>query len=104
MRADQGFPAIKLSCTAYQPEDHIELIHRVRDAVEPDVRIRFDAHGTWNYQEARRILHAVASYDVEFVEQPMNALLPPGSTSLAGRFRSVTQEHPATRESSTSAT
>ena len=76
MRAKQGFPAIKLSCTAYQPEDYIELIHRVRQAIGPDVLLRFDAHGTWNFQEARRVLHAVQGCDIEFVEQPINALLP----------------------------
>lgn len=76
MRAEQGFPAIKLSLTAYQPEDHIELIHRVREAVGPDVRLRFDPHGTWNYQEARRILRAVEGCDIELAEQPICALLP----------------------------
>ena len=75
-RAAQGWPAVKLSLTAYQPEDHIELIHRVREAVGPEVRVRFDSHGSWNYQEARRILRAVEGCDIEFVEQPMNALLP----------------------------
>ena len=30
-----GFPAIKVSMTAYQPEDHIELVHRIREAVGP---------------------------------------------------------------------
>ncbi len=76
MRVDQGFPVIKMSCTAYQPEEHVELIHRVRDAIGPDVGLRFDAHGTWNFQEGRRVLHAVQDCGIEFVEQPLNALLP----------------------------
>ena len=76
MRAKQGWPAIKLSLTAYQPEEHIELIHRIREAVGEGVSIRFDSHGSWNYQEARKILRAVESCDIEFVEQPFNALLP----------------------------
>jgi hypothetical protein len=76
MRKEQGFPAIKLSLTAYQPDDHIELIHRVREAIGPDVRLRFDPHGSWNYQEARRILRAIADCNIELAEQPMNALAP----------------------------
>ncbi len=76
IRAEQGFPAIKLSLCAYQPEDHIELIHRVREAIGPAVRLRFDPHGTWNLQEARRVLHAVQDCDIELAEQPMSALLP----------------------------
>ncbi len=76
MRADQGWPAIKMSLCAYQPEDHIELIHNVRQAIGPDVRLRFDAHGSWNFQEARRVLHAVQDCNIELAEQPINALLP----------------------------
>ena len=75
-RAKEGFPAVKVSMTAYQPEDHIELIHRIREAVEPETAIRIDAHGTWNYQEARRILHAVEDCNLEYAEQPVNSLLP----------------------------
>ena len=97
MRAEQGFPAIKMSLCAYQPEDHIELIHRVREAIGPHTKLRFDSHGTWNYQESRRILRAVEDCDIEFVEQPMNALLPqrfyprgeavPQGSATAGSFQ-----------------
>ena len=75
-RASEGFPAVKVSMTAYQPEDHIELIHRIREAVGPDTAVRIDAHGTWNYQEARRILHAVEDCNLEYAEQPVHSLLP----------------------------
>ncbi len=75
-RAREGFPAVKVSMTAYQPEDHIELIHRIREAVGPDTAIRVDAHGTWNYQEARRILAAVEGCNLEYAEQPVHSLLP----------------------------
>lgn len=74
--ARRKFPAVKVSMTAYQPEDHIELIHRIRNAVGPETAIRIDAHGTWNFQEARRILRAVEDCDLEYIEQPVNSLLP----------------------------
>jgi L-alanine-DL-glutamate epimerase-like enolase superfamily enzyme len=76
MRAKQGFPAIKVSITAYQPEDHIDLLHRIREAVGPETAIRFDPHGSWNFQEARRILRAVEDCNIELAEQPFNSLLP----------------------------
>jgi L-alanine-DL-glutamate epimerase-like enolase superfamily enzyme len=75
-RARQGFPSIKVSMTAYQPEDHIDLVHRIRESVGPETNIRIDAHGTWNYQEARRILPALEDCNLEYIEQPMNSLLP----------------------------
>jgi len=62
--------------TAYEPEDHIDLVHRIREAVGPEILIRIDAHGTWNYQEARRILPALEDCNLEYVEQPVNSLLP----------------------------
>ncbi|MDE0105457.1 MAG: mandelate racemase/muconate lactonizing enzyme family protein [Bryobacterales bacterium] len=75
-RAREGFPAVKVSMTAYQPEDHVRLVHRIREAVGPDTAIRIDAHGTWNYQEARRILNALEGCDLEYAEQPVHSLLP----------------------------
>ena len=75
-RARQGFPAIKVSMTAYQPEEHVELVHAIRQSVGLDTAIRIDAHGTWNYQEARRILPQLEDCNLEYIEQPMNSLLP----------------------------
>ena len=74
--AREGFPAIKISMTAYQPEDHIDLVHRIRKAVGPAMAIRIDAHGTWNYQEARRILYSLEDCDLEYIEQPFNSMMP----------------------------
>ena len=74
--ARKGFPAIKVSMTVYEPEDHIALIHRIRETVGPNVQIRIDAHGTWNYQEARRILPQVEDCNLEYIEQPFHSLLP----------------------------
>lgn len=74
--AQKGFPAVKVSMTTYQPEDHIELIPRIREAVGPETLIRIDAHGTWNFQEARRILRAIEPCNLEYAEQPVNSLLP----------------------------
>jgi L-alanine-DL-glutamate epimerase-like enolase superfamily enzyme len=75
-QAQRGFSAIKVSMTAYQPEDYIELVQRIRQAVGPQTAIRIDAHGTWNYQEARRILPALEDCNLEYIEQPVNFLLP----------------------------
>src|SRR6476660_857532 len=76
VRAREGFPAVKVSMSAYEPEDHVEIIHRIREAVGPMTAIRIDAHGTWNYQEARRILPQVEGCNLEYIEQPFNSLLP----------------------------
>jgi O-succinylbenzoate synthase len=36
----------------------------------PDARIRIDANGGWNVDEAEHAIHALASFDLEYVEQP----------------------------------
>jgi L-alanine-DL-glutamate epimerase-like enolase superfamily enzyme len=75
-RVHQGFKAIKVSMTGYQPVDYIDLVHRIRAAIGPDIALRIDAHGTWNYQEARQILPQVEDCNLEYIEQPVNSLLP----------------------------
>ncbi len=74
--ARMGFPSIKISMTGYDPDSYVDLIHRIRDKVGPDTAIRIDAHGTWNFQEARRILPQLEDCRLEYIEQPVNALLP----------------------------
>ena len=91
-RARQGFPSIKVSMTSYQPEDHIDLIHRIREAVGDQTAIRIDAHGTWNAQEARRILPAVEDCNLEYIEQPLNSMLP---QNYYPRLEDVPQRPPA---------
>jgi L-alanine-DL-glutamate epimerase-like enolase superfamily enzyme len=71
-----GFSTLKLSMSSYEPDDHVELVARIRDAVPAEVDIRVDAHGTWNAIEARRIMRALEPYRVSYIEQPIASLLP----------------------------
>ena len=41
-RAREGFPAVKVSMSTYESEDHVEIIHRIRQAVGPMTAIRID--------------------------------------------------------------
>ena len=41
-----------------------------RDYLGPDGRIRVDANGGWNVDEAEHGIHALAEFDLEYVEQP----------------------------------
>src|SRR3546814_13056752 len=36
----------------------------------PEGRIRIDANGGWNVDEAEHAIHALAPFDLEYVEQP----------------------------------
>jgi L-alanine-DL-glutamate epimerase-like enolase superfamily enzyme len=71
-----GYRTLKLSMTSYEPEDFIDLIGRIRAAIPPSVEIRIDTHGSWNFTEARRIVPRLEPFDISYIEQPFNALLP----------------------------
>jgi O-succinylbenzoate synthase len=50
--------------------DDVARVARVRELLGPDGRIRVDANGGWNVDEAETAIHAFAPYDLEYVEQP----------------------------------
>lgn len=50
--------------------DDIERVRAVRAEMGPEGRIRVDANAGWNVDEAERAIHALAEYDLEYVEQP----------------------------------
>ena len=50
--------------------DDIARVGAVRAALGPEGRIRIDANGAWNVDEAEHAIHALAGFDLEYVEQP----------------------------------
>jgi O-succinylbenzoate synthase len=50
--------------------DDVARVAAARDYLGPDGRVRVDANGGWTLDEAERAIHALAPYDLEYVEQP----------------------------------
>jgi O-succinylbenzoate synthase len=50
--------------------DDVARVAAVREYLGPEGRIRLDANGGWNVDEAEHAIHAIAQYDLEYVEQP----------------------------------
>ncbi|MEV4666317.1 o-succinylbenzoate synthase [Microbacterium sp. LWO12-1.2] len=50
--------------------DDVARIRAVREVMGPEGRIRIDANGAWNVDEAERAVHALNEFDLEYVEQP----------------------------------
>ncbi|MCK6080152.1 o-succinylbenzoate synthase [Microbacterium sp. EYE_5] len=50
--------------------DDVARVRAVREAMGPEGRIRIDANGGWNLDEAEHAVHALAAFDLEYVEQP----------------------------------
>jgi L-Ala-D/L-Glu epimerase len=59
---------VKLGKNAEEDIDRIQLI---RKAAGTSVKLRIDANQGWNYDDAVKVLNAIAQYNIEFCEQPM---------------------------------
>ncbi|SEB47721.1 O-succinylbenzoate synthase [Paramicrobacterium humi] len=51
-------------------DDDVARVREVRRLMGPEGRVRVDANGGWNVDEAERAVHALAEFDIEYVEQP----------------------------------
>jgi hypothetical protein len=50
--------------------DDVARVRAVRAAMGPEGRVRVDANGGWNVDEAEHAAHALAGFDLEYLEQP----------------------------------
>ncbi len=61
---------VKVAESGQRLSDDIARVAAVRAALGPEGRIRVDANGGWNVDEAEHAVHAFAEFDLEYVEQP----------------------------------
>jgi o-succinylbenzoate synthase len=54
--------------------DDVDRVAATRDAAGPGAKIRVDANGAWDVDEAVRRLTAMAVYDLEYAEQPCSTV------------------------------
>lgn len=61
---------VKVAEPGQRLADDIDRVRAVRQALGAEGRVRIDANGAWNVDEAEHAIHALAEYDLEYVEQP----------------------------------
>ncbi|RWZ50991.1 O-succinylbenzoate synthase [Labedella phragmitis] len=61
---------VKVAEPSQTREDDVARVRAVREALGPEGRIRVDANGGWNVDEAEHAVHDLAPFDLEYVEQP----------------------------------
>lgn len=61
---------VKVAEPGQRLSDDVARVAAVRAAMGPEGRVRIDANGAWNVDEAERALHALAEFDLEYAEQP----------------------------------
>lgn len=65
---------VKVAESGQQLADDIARVAAVRHYLGPEGRIRLDANGGWNVDEAEHAIHALAASDLEYVEQPCSSI------------------------------
>lgn len=61
---------VKVAEPGQRLSDDVARVREVRAVMGPEGRIRVDANGAWNLDEAEHAIHALAEFDLEYVEQP----------------------------------
>ncbi len=61
---------VKVADPGQRLADDVARVAAVREHLGIEGRIRLDANGAWTVDEAERAIHALASFDLEYVEQP----------------------------------
>ena len=70
LSAVSGFPAVKLKVGGGELQSDIARVRALREAVGSEVAIRLDANGAWQPDEALQALRSLASFDIEYAEEP----------------------------------
>ena len=65
-----GFKILKIKA-GISPEEDIEAIRLIREAVGDNIRIRMDANQGWNVNDAIRVSKILEEYNVESIEQSL---------------------------------
>lgn len=61
---------VKVAEPAQTLADDVARVRAARDYLGPEGRLRIDANGAWNLDQAERAIHTLAEFDLEYVEQP----------------------------------
>ena len=70
----KGFRCVKLKVgLGLNVNEEIERVASVRDAIGPAMHLRLDANEAWHLEEAIAILSRCVPYDIQYVEQPLQA-------------------------------
>lgn len=65
---------VKVAERGQAPEEDVARVAAVRDALGPDGKVRVDANGAWDVDQAERMLSELSRYGLEYAEQPCATL------------------------------
>jgi len=68
---DRGWRILKVKVGRPNPDDDLEMVRHIREAVGAAIRLRVDANQAYTVKSAIRVARRLERYDVEFFEQPV---------------------------------
>lgn len=80
-----GYRTLKLKVGHGSAQEDVRWLRAVRQRVGPGVRLRIDANGAWNADEACHRLERLAEFELELCEQPVAARDLEGLLRVASR-------------------
>ncbi len=72
--AQNGFTAVKIKIGRDNFEEDLAVLKAVREKTGQDLKLRTDANGKWNKDDAIKNLNALEQIGVEYCEQPVGCL------------------------------
>jgi galactonate dehydratase len=69
--------------TARELARGVDVIDRIRGEVGPEMQLMIEMHGLWNHRAAKKIIDAIAPYDIAWAEDPMRPDAVDGLAHLA---------------------
>ncbi|MGA7721330.1 MAG: o-succinylbenzoate synthase [Ignavibacteriaceae bacterium] len=70
----QGFTTLKVKAGRDKFEDDLNCLKAIRESAGTKIKLRVDANGKWELNEAIKNLKRMKLIDPEYVEQPLNGL------------------------------
>jgi glucarate dehydratase len=82
---DPGFTAYKVKCTGTSPTWDVAVLHALRQALGPDVKLRWDPNASYPPAQATVLCQQLEELNLEYYEDPIHGI--PGMTQLRARMK-----------------
>ena len=85
LHRDPGFTAFKMKCTGTSPEWDVRILTALREALGPDVKLRWDPNASYPPAQATVLCQQLEHLDLEYYEDPIHGI--PGMAQLRRRMK-----------------
>jgi glucarate dehydratase len=85
LHRDPGFTAFKMKCTGTSPDWDVRILTALREALGPDVKLRWDPNASYPPAQATVLCQQLEHLNLEYYEDPIHGI--PGMAQLRRRMQ-----------------